>query len=72
MKTFNEGAAPMLKRKGQALGRMHTKNGVKWFLANGQTADDITQRIVTRADVKPVDAGPFADCAQSYRIDPDA
>ena len=46
--------------------------GVKWFLANGQIADDVAQRIVTRADVKPVDAGLFADCAQSYRIDPDA
>jgi hypothetical protein len=53
---FNEGAALVLMRRGKTLVRMHTKYGARWFLGDGQIADDGAQRIVTRADVKPADA----------------
>ena len=53
MKTFNEGTALVLMRRGQVLVRMHTRTGAKWFLADGQLSDDTAQRIVTRSDVKP-------------------
>ena len=36
MKTFNEGTALVLMRRGQVLARMHTRTGAKWFLADGQ------------------------------------
>jgi hypothetical protein len=68
MKTFNEGTALVLMRRGQVLVRMHTRTGAKWFLADGQLSDDTAQRIVTRSDVKPRDAGLFSGCAQSYGL----
>jgi hypothetical protein len=68
MRTFNEGTALVLMRKGQSLVRMHTRHGAKWFLADGQLADEIAQRIVARPDVKTRDAGLFSGCAQIYRL----
>ena len=68
MKTFNEGTALVLMRRGQVLVRMHTPTGVKWFLADGQLSDDTAQRLVTRSDVKPRDAGLLSGCAQSYGL----
>ncbi len=67
MKTFNEGTVLVLMRRGQVLARMHTRTGAKWFLADGQLSDT-AQRIVTRSDAKPRDAGLFSGCAQSYGL----
>jgi hypothetical protein len=67
MKMFNESTALKLMRAGKCLVAMHTRNGARWFLSDGQVSNETAQALVARPDIEVSDGGLFVDCAQTYR-----
>jgi hypothetical protein len=58
-----------LLREGKLLMRMHTVNGMRFFIVpGGQIADSVARRILSRKDVQPVDSGLFPGHEQTYRM----
>ena len=67
--TLSEAFALELLREGKLLTRMHTVNGMRWFIVpGGQVADSTAKRILSRPDVQPHDSGLFPGCEQSFRL----
>lgn len=58
-----------LMREGKLLLRMHTVNGMRWFIVpGGPVAESVVKRLLARPDVQPYDSGLFAGCAQTFRL----
>jgi hypothetical protein len=58
-----------LMREGKLLLRMHTVNGMRWFIVfGGQVAESVAKRLLARPDVQPYDSGLFPGCAQTFRL----
>ena len=68
MKTFNENAALDLMREGKSLVHMHTRQGHKWYLADGQVSNETAQKLIERPYISQLDAGLFAGFALSYSL----
>jgi hypothetical protein len=67
--TLGEAFALNLLREGKLLMRMHTVNGLRWFIMpGGQVADSVVRRILARPDVHPFDDGLFPGHAQTYKL----
>jgi len=67
--TLSEAFALELLREGKLLTRMHTVNGLRWFVVpGGQIADSTAKRILSRSDVQPHDSGLFPGCEQTFRL----
>jgi len=58
--TLSESFALELMREGKLLLRMHTVNGMRWFIVpGGQVAESVVKRLLARPDVQPYDSGLF-------------
>jgi hypothetical protein len=69
MPMIDETFALELLREGKLLMRMHTLDGMRFFIVpGGQIADNVAQRILARKDVQPVDSGLFPGHEQTYRM----
>jgi hypothetical protein len=69
MPMIDETFALELMREGRLLMRMHTVNGMRFFIVpGGQIADSVAERILKRPDVQPHDSGLFPGCVQTYRL----
>jgi hypothetical protein len=67
--TLSETFALELMREGRPLMRMHTVNGLRWFVVpGGQVAESVVKRILARPDVQPHDNGLFPGCEQTFRL----
>src|SRR5262249_47863533 len=67
--TLSESFALELLREGKLLMRMHTINGMRWFIVpGGQVAESVVERILARPDVQPHDNGLFPGCEQTFRL----
>jgi hypothetical protein len=56
-------------REGKLLMRMHTVNGLRWFVVpGGKVADSVAKRILARPDVQPHDTGLFPGCEQTFQL----
>src|SRR5262249_60715160 len=67
--TISEAFALELMREGKLLMRMHTVNGLRWFVVpGGQVAESVVKRIRARPDVQPHDNGLFPGCEQTFRL----
>jgi len=67
--TLSESFALELMREGKLLLRMHTVNGMRWFIVpGGQVAESVVKRLLARPDVQPYDSGLFPGCAQTFRL----
>jgi hypothetical protein len=65
--TLSESFALELLREGKLLMRMHTVNGMRWFVVpGGQVAESVVKRILARPDVQPHDNGLFPGCEQTF------
>jgi hypothetical protein len=70
--TISEAFALELMREGKLLMRMHTTNGLRWFVvAGGKLTDSVAERILARPDVQPSDPGLFRGCEQTFRLSAD-
>jgi hypothetical protein len=62
-------ALELMRENGTLLVRMHTVNGMRFFIVpGGQIADNVARRILARPDVQPYDSGLFPNCEQTYRL----
>jgi hypothetical protein len=67
--TLSEAFALDLMREGKLLMRMHTINGMRWFIVpGGKLSDSVAKRILARPDVQPHDNGLFPGCEQTFRL----
>jgi hypothetical protein len=67
--TLSETFALELMREGKLLMRMHTVNGMRWFVVpGGEVADSVAKRILARPDVQPHDTGLFPGCEQTFQL----
>jgi hypothetical protein len=67
--TLSEAFALDLMREGKLLMRMHTVNGLRWFvIPGGKVTDSVAQRILARPDVQPSDPGLFPGCEQTFQL----
>jgi hypothetical protein len=67
--TLSETFALELMREGKLLMKMHTVNGMRWFVVpGGQISDKTAERILARRDVQPHDSGLFPGCEQTFRL----
>ena len=67
--TLSENFALELMREGKLLMRMHTVNGMRWFIVpGGKITDSVAKRIFARPDVQPHDSGLFSGCEQTFRL----
>ena len=67
--TLSEADALELLRKGRPLQKMHTHNGMRWFVVpGGQVTDAVACRIPARRDVQPRDRGLFPGCEQTFQL----
>jgi hypothetical protein len=65
--TLSEAFALDLIREGKILMRMHTVNGLRWFVVpGGKVAESVAKRILARPDVQPHDSGLFPGCEQTF------
>lgn len=56
-------------REGRPLVRMHTRIGMKWFIApGGEVSDAVAAHILARSDVQPGRDGMFPGCDQTFRL----
>jgi hypothetical protein len=70
--TISEAFALELMREGNLLMRMHTTNGLRWFVVpGGKVTNSVAERILARPDVQPHDGGLFSGCEQSFRLSGD-
>jgi hypothetical protein len=68
-KPLSETFALDLMREGKLLIKMHTTNGMRWFIVRGgPVTDSVAERILARPDVQPHDNGLFPGCAQTFRL----
>jgi hypothetical protein len=66
---LNEKSALALMRAGRPLMKMHTNQGLRWFVVpGGQIADVIAERLLARPDIQPHDPGLFAGCEQTFKL----
>ena len=64
-----EAFALELMRKGNPLTKMHTHNGMRWFVVpGGQVTDTVARSILARPDVQPRDSGLFPGCEQTFQL----
>jgi hypothetical protein len=69
MPMITESFALELLREGNLLMRMHTVNGMRWFIVpGGMIADTVAERILQRKDVQSHDSGLFPGCEQTFRM----
>jgi hypothetical protein len=62
-------ALELLREEGTLLMRMHTVNGMRWFIVpGGMIADTVAQRFLARPDVQPYDGGFWPGTEQTYRL----
>jgi hypothetical protein len=67
--TISEAFALDLMREGKILTRMHTVNGLRWFVVpGGKVAESVAKRIIARPDVQPHDSGLFPGCEQTFQL----
>jgi hypothetical protein len=67
--TLSETFALELMREGKLLMRMHTMNGLRWFVVpGGKITDRVAKCILARPDVQPHDSGLFPGCEQTFRL----
>ena len=70
--TLSEAFALDLMREGRLLTRMHTVNGLRWFVVpGGKVTDKVAEHILARPDVQPYDSGLFGGCEQTFRLSGD-
>jgi hypothetical protein len=70
--TISEAFAIDLMREGKLLMRMHTVNGLRWFVVpGGKVTDSVAKRILARPDVQPRDTGLFPGCEQTFSLSGD-
>jgi hypothetical protein len=56
-------------REGKPLMKLHTVNGMRWFIVpGGQVTDAVAGRILARRDVQPRDNGLFPGCEQTFQL----
>jgi hypothetical protein len=68
-RTLSETFALDLMREGRPLMKMHTVNGMRWFIVpGGQVTDAVADRILERRDVQPRDSGLFPGCEQTLQL----
>ena len=68
-RTLSEASALELMRQGRPLMRMHTVNGMRWFIVpGGQVTDAVASRILARPDVQPRASGLFPGCEQTFQL----
>jgi hypothetical protein len=69
-KRLNERVAlELLRERGRRLMRMHTPDGLRWFVVpGGLVSDQTAKKIVARPDARIFDDGLFPNNPQSYRI----
>jgi hypothetical protein len=68
-RTLSETFALELMREGRPLMKMHTVNGMRWFIVpGGQVTDAVAGRILARRDVQPRDSGLFPGCGQTFQL----
>src|SRR5262245_31063201 len=68
-RTLSETFALELMREGKLLMKMHTHNGMRWFVERGgQITDAAAARILARPDVQPHDSGLFPGCEQTFQL----
>jgi hypothetical protein len=68
-RTLSETFALELMREGKLLRKMHTHNGMRWFVVpGGQVTDAVARRILARPDVQPRDSGLFPGCEQTFQL----
>jgi hypothetical protein len=66
---IDETFALELLREGNLLMRMHTVNGMRFFIVpGGMIADNVAERILARKDVQPHDSGLFPGHEQTFRM----
>ena len=67
MKNLPETKALELMREGRPLVRMHTNDGLRWYVVpGGWITDAIAQQILRRSDVQP--QCDFPNCDQTFRL----
>jgi hypothetical protein len=67
--TLSETFALELMREGKLLMRMHTVNGMRWFVVpGGKVADSVAKRILARPDVQPHDTGLFPGWSKLFNF----
>jgi hypothetical protein len=70
--TLSEAFALDLMREGRLLMKMHTVQGLRWFVVpGGKVTDNVAERILARPDVQPSDPGLFPGCSQTFRLSGD-
>jgi len=68
-RTLSETFALKLMREGKLLMKMHTVNGMRWFIVpGGQITDAVAGCILARRDVQPRDSGLFPGCEQTFQL----
>jgi hypothetical protein len=69
MKNLSENVALELMRENRPLMRMHTTDGLRWYVVpGGWITDAIAQQILRRSDVQPQRDGLFPNCDQTFRL----
>jgi hypothetical protein len=64
---IGEGYALKLMREGRPLIRLHSVNGLRWYVVpGGQVADVVAARILRRRDVQPGRNGLFPGVSQTF------
>lgn len=65
-------AIRLLCKPGHRLCSAHTKNSRAFFIepSGGTVNEAVAQKIISRPDIWPDDAGLLADCPQSWRLGP--
>src|SRR6266436_2236896 len=67
--TLREDCALKLMREGRPMLKMHTRQGLQWFVApGGQITNTVASRILARSDVQPSADGLFPNCDQTFRL----
>jgi hypothetical protein len=68
-RTLSETFALGLMREGKPLMKMHTVNGMRWFIVpGGQVTDAVASRLLARPDVQPRDSGLFPGCERTFQL----
>lgn len=58
-----------LMRAGARLMRMHTVNGMKWYLVpGGEVSEEIANNLIKEPDIKPGNDGMFPGISQTWGI----
>jgi hypothetical protein len=66
---LSETFALELMREGKPLMKMHTHNGMRWFVVpGGQVTNAVAHCILARPDVQPRDSGLFPGCEQTFQL----